>query len=345
MRKRLAVCVGVCLCGAALAPVAFAQAGPSISIEIPICGGQVTGNNASSQFGVGRWIMYTVTTSVGFDLCVTQVKAEAFVVGVAGSAVNKAGRFGATATKQVPVPFDATWITAGTHKFSIVLDPFFDYASGGTQSSAQVTYRPEPEPFPDLEPDTCEGEIDPETGKCIWNYCPIIINMDRRSYKLAGVSDGVLFDLKGNGAMRRIGWTKADSSEAFLALDRNGNGRIDDGTELWGTATPVMEGRATAANGFDALSLSLGNGGHDNTLDARSELWSRLLLWTDSNHNGMSEPGELAPLANSGIEAIHLDYKFTGRRDASGNWFRQRADLRWTDGTTSKVYDVWLTIR
>lgn len=339
MKKWLLVCLWV---------LAFARTGWSqpaqLSIDVPICGGQISGLNASAQFGYGRWLVYTVSTSVPFNLCVIGVKAGGYVIGVSGSANEKQGVFGATATKQVPVPFDGPWAIPGTHSFVFVLDPLHDWAWGGTLSSVNIEYRQEPDPDPD--PETCEGEWDYEFNKCIWNYCPIIINMDRNGYKLIGMTAAVSFDLKGDGIQRRIGWTREGSDEAFLALDRNGNGRIDDGTELFGTATPVFGGRATAPNGFEALTMSLGGGMHaDNVLDARSSLWSQLLLWTDRNHNGLSEPGELSRLADSGIVAIDLNYRFTGRKDGSGNWFRQRADVFWADGRSSRVYDIWLTMR
>jgi hypothetical protein len=333
----------VCLCVLACARTASSQPA-QISIEVPVCGGSVVATNDSAQFGYGRWLMYSVSTSIGWNVCVTGVKASAYVVGVAGSANEKTGTYGATARKQVPVPFDGSWIVPGTHSFVFVLEPWHDWAWGGTLSSADIQYRPEPDPDP--EPEECEGEWDYEFNKCIWNYCPIIIDMDRSGYKLTGMADGVTFDLKGDGTQRRIGWTREGSDDAFLALDRNGNGRIDNGTELFGTATPVLDGRATAPNGFEALSMSLGGGMHlDNVLDARSPLWPRLLLWTDRNHNGLSEPDELLRLADSGIAAVDLNYRLSGRKDGSGNWFRQRAEITWLDGRSTKVYDVWLTIR
>ena len=103
----------------------------------------------------------------------------------------------------------------------------------------------------------------------------------------------------------------------------------------------MFGGRATASNGFEALNTMLGPG--LTVLDARSPIWSKLLLWTDRNHNGLSERDELAQLCESGIVSIGVDYKTTKRVDRFGNEFRQRADIAWADGYVGKVLNVWLT--
>jgi hypothetical protein len=104
---------------------------------------------------------------------------------------------------------------------------------------------------------------------------------------------------------------------------------------------------ATASNGFEALRFtqgsSYGYGTQDDAIDARDPVWARLLLWTDRNHNGISEADELARVADSGLSAISLVYKTIGRVDQFGNQFRQRGEVTWGDGKTSNVFDVWLT--
>ncbi len=275
-----------------------------------------------------------------FNLCVFIVGVTAYTAGVDGSALSAQGTFSASVTKQVAVPSFGTWTTNGFHSSATPI-PGVTFTAN-TSSQAQVSPHDDPPPDP---PADCEGDIDPDTGKCIWNYDPIVIDMDRKSYKLASMNDGVLFDLKGDGNVQRIGWTREGAEEAFLAFDRNGNGRIDDGTELFGSQTPVLGGRATAPNGFEALKFLLPLTSAGDLLDARSPAWSKLLLWTDRNHNGISEPDEIVRLADSDIAAISLSYTDSARKDASGNWFREKADLIWKDGRTTKVYDIWLTMR
>ena len=171
---------------------------------------------------------------------------------------------------------------------------------------------------------------------------PIIVDTSREGYRLTSVNGGVLFDLDGDGQLEQMSWTDRHAENAFLAFDRNGNGTIDNGTELFGDHTPISASGHTAPNGFEALRFfetSL-----DGRLTPRDASYERLLLWTDRNHNGISEPDELQCLADAGVAAIDLNYKTVRRVDRFGNEFRQVAKLTWADGDDAKVFDVWLKL-
>src|SRR6185437_13068105 len=91
---------------------------------------------------------------------------------------------------------------------------------------------------------------------------PIVIDVDGSGFDLTDAANGVKFDIDNSGIAERIAWTKPGSTNAFLALDRNGNGIIDNGGELFGNYTaqpPIAE-----PNGFNALSVYdlLENGGN-----------------------------------------------------------------------------------
>lgn len=166
---------------------------------------------------------------------------------------------------------------------------------------------------------------------------PILFNLGDGPYRLSGLDDPVSFDIHADGQRLKIGWTARNASVAFLALDRNGNGKIDDGAELFGNATPLAGG-ARAANGFEALARYDANG--DGAIDAADPVWTSLLLWTDRNHDGVSQPDELQPIAVSEITRILLDHQWTGRRDASGNRFGYQGRARTSSGFRV-FYDVF----
>jgi hypothetical protein len=169
-------------------------------------------------------------------------------------------------------------------------------------------------------------------------YSPIIINT-AGAYSLTGADDPVLFDIDADGRRNLIGWTAREGDDAFLVQDRNRNGEIDDGRELFGNAMRLRSG-VTAANGFEALREFDDNG--DSVIDSNDTVWSDLLLWRDSNHDGLSTPSELSSVNRSAIGGIQLTYHWTGRVDSHGNQFRYAAHVELNGRRERRtVYDVF----
>ena len=182
-------------------------------------------------------------------------------------------------------------------------------------------------------------------------FCsPIIIDISGGGFHLTSARNGVLFDMTGNGKRLQVGWTASGSLDAFLVLDRNGNGVIDSGKELFGnfTAQPASPN----PNGFLALAEydKVENGGNgDGIIDEKDAIFSSLRLWVDTNHDGVSQATELFQLPTLGVYSISLNYKESRRKDRYGNVFRYRARINVTaaEEDVSKAgpvaYDVFLT--
>ncbi len=175
---------------------------------------------------------------------------------------------------------------------------------------------------------------------------PIVIDLDGEGFRLSGPDDPVYFDLFDNGRPVWTSWTARESGTAFLALDLDGDGQIDNGGELFGDHTRLRDG-TFAANGFEALAqydepVNGGNG--DGVIDARDGIFDRLRLWTDRNHDGRTDPGELQTLEQAGIVAIDLHYHVARRTDRYGNQFRYRGQAvrqRGQDVREVTIYDVF----
>jgi hypothetical protein len=194
------------------------------------------------------------------------------------------------------------------------------------------------DPDEDEEPqeDQCSDPTECEVS-------PILIPTgNSQAYRLTKPVAGVVFDIRGDGVPVRVAWTPAGAELAFLALDRNGNGTIDSGAELFGDHTLPGVG-----NGFKALD-KIAPHNNDGMIDAQDPLFAQLLLWTDRNHNGYSESNELRP-ASDVLEAVGLGYVYAERRDGAGNRFSFRGWARRAgDGSQFarefKIYDVFLKV-
>ena len=149
---------------------------------------------------------------------------------------------------------------------------------------------------------------------CCTSGSPIIIDTASEGFHLTGLADGVRFRNRPGDQLLKISWTDPLYKNAWLALDRDGNGTINALSELFGNYTPQPQ--SEEPNGFAALAVfdRRVNGGNENgLLDPDDTVFSFLRLWIDKNHDGISQPEELFTLPTVGLFAINLHYRESKR--------------------------------
>jgi hypothetical protein len=125
---------------------------------------------------------------------------------------------------------------------------------------------------------------------------PVILDLDNNGYTFSDLANGVSFDINADGAADRLAWNT--SNDGILAMDLDGDGVIDDGSELF---TPDFNGGAFASGG-EALASLDDNG--DGVIDTNDAAFDDLSIWQDANADGVTDAGELKSLAEHGITSI-----------------------------------------
>lgn len=151
---------------------------------------------------------------------------------------------------------------------------------------------------------------------------PIVIDLARDGIQLGKAGVGVYFDVNADGVRDHVQWVRPGGDEGFLAMDRTGNGLIDDGAELFGVGTPlVLDGR-NAPNGFVGLAQydmrELG-GNDDGWITEADAIWPQLRIWLDANADGVSTIDEMRTLKSFGITALETIPKIRKHVDEAGN--------------------------
>jgi hypothetical protein len=219
------------------------------------------------------------------------------------------------------------------------------------------------EPPPPECGEQCNGDPDCLECECDYNgdwlydaegfpHCesPILISLSSNTaqYHLTSLADGVRFDINGDGVQDQVAWTVAGSVIGFLAMDRNGNGRIDSGAELFGNNTRKRDG-TRARHGFQALADLEDPSQADGTITSSDEAYSKLLLWIDSNHDGLSSPSELFSLSQAGIVSLDTtNYVMRRRRDQHGNRYRYEGWAMIVENgklRTRRMFDVFFVVK
>lgn len=202
----------------------------------------------------------------------------------------------------------------------------------------------DPEPYPDvgtMDPWTgmpWPGAISPTIGttpdplvKKIIYVDPLILDLDGDGLEITPLSKGILFDANGDTIKTGTAWAAAD--DGMLVWDRNGNGQVDSGAELFGDETILANGKK-AANGFAALAELDSN--VDGKFDALDAQYANLRVWRDMNQDGISQADELQGLDTSGVKSINLSSS-AGSTNYTDAILAQSGTFSRADGSTGQA--------
>jgi hypothetical protein len=164
---------------------------------------------------------------------------------------------------------------------------------------------------------------------------PLVLDLNGDGITTLNLAAGVAFDVNATGTKVSTGWV--GGGDGLLALDRNGDGVINDGSELFGSGTTLGNG-SKATNGYTALAELDTNG--DGVVDAKDSAFSNLRVWVDGNADGVSQADELKSLQDLGITKLNLDAKQNVSQN-NGNWVGITSTYETADGASHAAADVW----
>ena len=164
---------------------------------------------------------------------------------------------------------------------------------------------------------------------------PLVLDLNGDGITTQSISNGVKFDLFATGQSIQTGWVAG--GDGLLVLDRNNDGLINDGSELFGEATTLANGEK-AANGYIALSEMDSNG--DGFITSTDSGFAELKVWADQNSDGVSQSNELRTLESLGITKLELSATSSTETD-NGNLVGLVSSYETADGTKHAMADVW----
>lgn len=170
-----------------------------------------------------------------------------------------------------------------------------------------------------------------ERGFCGSYVSPLMLFFDDRRPEFNNTSE---FNLGYKGVSH---WPEPDAPGYFLAIDRNGDGLINDISELFGSPE-------STSNGFEVLRELDSN--DDFVINKKDPAFSKLLLWNDKNGDGISQPNELFTLRQKGVTSISLRYTKATQPVSYRAELRERATFIFYKGKrrhTGEIVDVWFS--
>jgi Ca2+-binding RTX toxin-like protein len=169
-------------------------------------------------------------------------------------------------------------------------------------------------------------------------HSPLVLDLNGDGVQTTGVNSDwwAMFDFDGDGVKNRTGWIS--SEDGFLVYDRNQDGKINNGDEMFGNHTLRYNGSGRCADGYEALAQEDTNG--DGLVNALDDNWQQLAVWRDLNQNGLTDEGELFTLEELGITGFEVGQTGGNQELANGNML-QGQGAYYFNGQAQVFSDVW----
>ena len=192
-------------------------------------------------------------------------------------------------------------------------------------------------------------------------YDPLILDLNGNGkIDLTSTSNGVHFDHDANDISFKSSWV--DKEDGLLVYDRNNNGIIDNGTELFGNFTRIASANTNssaykniddankndnnlqtnnttlAKHGYEALANLDSN--NDGVIDINDKDFNKLRIWQDINKDGVSQINELKTLDELNIKSLNLNYKEINQDLGDNNTLTLKGSYTKTNGQTMLMGDI-----
>jgi hypothetical protein len=164
---------------------------------------------------------------------------------------------------------------------------------------------------------------------------PLVLDLNGNGVSTTSIDIGVQFDIFGTDKVVNTGWVTG--GDGLLALDRNHDGLINGGRELFGEGTTIASG-GKAENGYMALAEMDTNG--DGCISSADTFFADLMVWVDSDSDGISQTSELHTLSSLNITQLDLHAQSSANWD-NGNLIGLASSYTTSDGASHGMADVW----
>ena len=163
---------------------------------------------------------------------------------------------------------------------------------------------------------------------------PLVLDLNGDGLHTLSLEEGVYYDYLSDGFDRKTGWLSEE--DGFLVYDKNQNGIVDNGSELFGNTAQKEDG-SYYGTGLEMLKAMDSN--QDGVIDSKDDIWSQLAVWQDKNSDGISQKEEMLSMDSLGITQFSLESENIQQTD-NGNMIVAQTEYMTGDGESHTLGEI-----